>query len=143
MRGRRLLAAATALAVALLAGCASMAEEKRLTSLRDAMQRYGTLLRWGEYAEAAGYIRFREREPIEVDLRALERYRITAYDIAETRVHPGQHLAEVRVRIGFYEVDTGVVHTLDDRQRWWYNDELGRWFLDDTLPDFAAAARPR
>jgi len=144
---RRCAAGRAALAVALgvlaLGGCASMGTEKRLTALDAALTTYGKLLRWGEYDEAAKFVQFRDRDPLPVNFTELRNYRITTYQLVDTAFDATADEARVRVRIGFYHEDSAVLHGLEDLQTWWYSEEQQRWFLDDELPDFAAALRAR
>ncbi len=131
-----------ALAVA-LGACARIEATKRADALEDATKTYGQLLRWGQYGDAVKYILPRKGEPKQPDLNALRDIRVSSYEIADMVVSPDQKEAAVTAVIGFYNERSGVIHTLEDHQVWWYSDEGKHWFLDSELPDFTGALKKR
>ena len=122
--------------VVAVGGCARVDNERRAEGLETALQRYAKMLRWGEYEEAGKLIRFRDREPVQVDYAALRQVRVTGYEVVERIVTPELQEARVLARISYTPLDSGVVRTLDDRQLWYYDEEQKFWFLDDDLPTF-------
>ena len=131
------------LIVALVVGCGTVQTQERLTALDDSIRTYAKTLRWAEYEEAARYMVFREREPVSIDFEALEKIRITAYEVYDRELNTEQDEASISVRIEYYHEDTGVVNSLKDKQLWWFSLENERWFLDDSLPDFVTLPKRR
>jgi len=122
----------------LLAGCAAMSQQKRLDSLEASLNNYGTAVRWGNWDTANDYRMPRKSsEKLKPMPKAeLKNIRVTDYEVVQRVVSRDEKLAAVRARVTFYDTDTGVLHTLTDRQTWWYNEKANHWFLDGNLPDF-------
>lgn len=125
------------LVAALLAACGSLGVKNRASILDDNLRAYSKLLRWGEYEQAANYIARRDHEAEPIDFGKLAGIRVTAYRELERILTEDAKEAHIRVKIEFYHEDTGVVHTLEDTQTWWYEPDAERWFLDSPLPDFS------
>jgi len=126
----------------LLVGCAggmpSIAKKSRDNAFEAAISTYTKLMRWGYFEEAAKYIRARDDSVIEIDLARAARYRVSAYNNAsQTRTKEGIE-GRVLALIEYYEIDSGVLHTVRDEQFWWYDEAVKRWFLGSPLPAFGA-----
>ncbi|MGE0384450.1 MAG: hypothetical protein AB7Q97_06930 [Gammaproteobacteria bacterium] len=145
MKPRAFLAARLAVLALLVAvaGCVSGGGARRATLLDATLTRYAKMIRWGEFEEAARMIRFRDREPVTFDMHSLRGIRVTAYDTIENGVNATHDEARILARISYYDAGSGVVHTFEDAQTWWYEEASGLWWLDGVLPDFAGAAERR
>ncbi|MGH8657534.1 MAG: hypothetical protein ACREV4_03360 [Gammaproteobacteria bacterium] len=127
-----------------LDGCASMQAAQRQENLDISLNTYLKLIRWGHFDTAAQYIRHREKEGPPPRARDnLEGVRVTFYEVLSQGLSDNQKEALVAVTLGFYDVDSGIVHRFHDRQMWWFDEAAKRWFLDGDLPDFGAAMRAR
>lgn len=132
------------LALALALGaCATMEASKRANALDDATKAYGQLLRWGQFGDAVKFIVLRKGQPKQVDLNALKDIRVSSYEITDEVMTPEQKEATVTAVMSFYHERSGVIHTLEDRQVWWYSDEGQHWLLDSELPDFIGALKKK
>lgn len=121
-----------------------MQAAKRQENLDTSLNSYLKLIRWGNFGGAAQYIRHREKgTPAPRAREDLEGVRVTFYEIVSQGSSDDQREALVAVALGFYHVDSGIVHRFHDRQVWWFDEAAKRWFLEGDLPDFAAAMRAR
>ncbi|HTT07957.1 MAG TPA: hypothetical protein VMH34_04125 [Gammaproteobacteria bacterium] len=132
------------LALALVLGaCARMEASKRADALDDATKTYAQLLRWGQWSDAVKYIVLRKGQPRQVNLDTLKDIRVSSYEINDMVMASDQKEAAVTAVITFYHERSGVIHTLEDHQVWWYSDEGRHWLLDSELPDFIGALKKR
>ncbi|MGH8602439.1 MAG: hypothetical protein ACREXR_06580 [Gammaproteobacteria bacterium] len=121
-----------------------MRAAQRQENLDTSVNTYLKLIRWGHFDAAAQYIRHREKEGQVPRARDnLEGVRVTFYEVLSQGLSDDQKEAAVAVNLGFYDVDSGIVHRFYDRQMWWFDEAAKRWFLDGDLPDFGAAMRAR
>lgn len=122
------------------AGCASIVspgEEKRGRALFEATDTYRKLFRWGQYEQAAQYLRGKGEEKIPgPDLERMQRYRVVGYHQADQIASADGTEVRAVVMIEYYEVDSGVSRTLRDEQYWWYEETEKRWFLGTPMPVF-------
>lgn len=141
LRARHMMASVAALlcALALLGGCGSMAERERETRLDDTLRAYERGIRWGEFGMAVALIKPREVMRRPVTRQDLEAYRVTGYQIV-SRTPAGDDGMEIDlvVEIGAYDINRGVVFEIEDRQRWYFDENANSWFLDGTLPNLNA-----
>lgn len=125
--------------VILLAGCAgapSIAKKSRSNAFEAAVTTNAKLMRWGYFDEAANYVRAQDGSEIEIDLARISRFRVTGYRIASQLTADNHREGRVVAMVEYYEIDSGVLHTLRDEQYWWYDDESKRWYLGSPLPSF-------
>lgn len=117
---------------------------KRQEDLDTSINTYLKLMRWGRFDAAAQYIRHREKQgPAPRARDNLEGIRVTFYEILSQGLSDNQKEALVAVNLGFYDVDSGIVHRFSDHQVWWFDEAAKRWFLEGDLPDFRAAMLAR
>ncbi len=128
------------LAIVFLISCSTIREKERYVSLQRSVERYATDIRWGHYDSAARFIARKESEPSNVDAQLLKEIRVTGYETAIGELAPDSEKASITVTFAYYNRSSGRLQTLADLQRWWYDDSLGRWFLDGNLPGFLSNA---
>ena len=109
---------------------------QRGTALQASVETYRKFIRWGYYDEAIKYLRHRDGSSGSVDLGRVARHRVTSYEISDQILTDDGKEARVVAVIEYYEIDTGVIHSLRDEQLWWFEDEGKRWYLDSSLPAF-------
>lgn len=122
----------------LIAGCGGYQTRKRAKTLDEATLNFETLLRWGEFEDAAKYAVNRKGEPANIDLKFLKHIRVTSYEITDQVIAPDSTEATVTAVIGFYDDESAVVHTMHEKQLWWYDQKAEHWFIEDGFPDFRA-----
>ncbi len=123
----------------LLASCTSLpsiATESRAISLDASLSMYRKMIRWGYYDEAAKYLRASDGSVASPDLDRVALYRVTNYNMGDHLIADNGKEARVIAMIEYYELDSGVIHTLRDEQYWWYDDDEKRWYLGSPLPGF-------
>ena len=122
-----------------LVGCSQMStmgKQGRGTAFEAAVETYAKMLRWGYYDEAAHYLRGRDGVEVEVDLERIARFRISSYELKTQLLSDTGHEGRVIARIEYYEIDSGVLRTLNDEQNWWFETTTKQWFLASPLPAF-------
>lgn len=126
--------------IVLLIGCSTIAEKDRYVKLQRSVERYASDIRWGRYDAAASFIARKESPPGTVDARRFEEIRVTGYEMATGELAEDNEKASITVTFAYYDTSSGRLQTLADIQHWWYNEAVGRWFLDGDLPDFSRGA---
>jgi len=137
-------AIAVALGLALLAGCGGLdtiKQGERARRLSDDLRVYGKLVRWGEFSGARAFIQVRPesevRDPNPPGLLAA--IKVTHYRLSDTVYNADLSEAAVAFELKFFHQDTRREVSGVDRQVWYWSEELSRWLLDGTLPDFSGA----
>lgn len=128
-----------ALLLLAVAGCASIVspgQEKRARALFEATDTYRKLVRWGDYEQAAQYLRGKGETVALPDLERLQRYKVVGYHESDQLASEDGREMRAIVSIEYYEVDSGVTRNLRDEQYWWYDDARERWFLGSPMPVF-------
>lgn len=143
VRGLVVLLVAALLAVTACSRAPVVGKQGRANAFNEAATNYGKMLRWGYFDEAAAFRRLRDGETPASDLQRLARYRITAYDVKSQLIADTGRSGRVLALIEYYDVDSGVLHTLRDEQSWWFDDETKRWYLESDLPGFGVRGTGR
>ena len=114
----------------------SVKQEKLSLSLEASVETYRKMIRWGHFDEAVKYIRTNDGSEITPDLDRIARYRVTSFEIGNQLIADNGKEALVVALIDYYELDSGVLHSLRDDQLWWYDKDEKRWYLGSSLPQF-------
>ena len=127
-----------AVLVVLIAGCGTipLGKADRATVFDAAVNNYRKLVRWGYYDEAAKYLRTPDGKPFAADLRNAARYRVTDYTVSNQLLSDDGKEGRVIASIDYYELDSGIIRSMHDEQKWWYDAEGKRWYLQSPLPQF-------
>jgi hypothetical protein len=138
---RRLaLLLALLVSAAVLAGCAtgqSSQSRKRDMLLRS----YASAIRWSEFEQAWGFLspQLRESTPLtDLELERFKQVQVVGYTELSRDVGDDGSISQ-RVEIRLVNRHTQVERVVIDKQRWSYDPEAKRWWLESGLPDFAAA----
>jgi hypothetical protein len=129
------------LVVITLAGCGNFLtpkEQRREKALFLATDDYRKNMRWGNFEEAAKYLRAKEGEITRPNFERLLHYKITGYYTGEQQRTDAGDEVRVVAHIEYYELDTGVARTVRDEQYWWYDEAAQRWFLGSRMPELGA-----
>lgn len=127
-----------ALMMTMLAACGTLPLGKadRATVFDAAVNNYRKLVRWGYYDEAAKYLRTADGKPFAADLKNAARFRVTNYAVSTQLLSDDGKEGRVVAGIEYYELDSGVIRSLHDEQKWWYDAAGKRWYLQTPLPQF-------
>jgi hypothetical protein len=134
---RRILSVPIALALLLLAGCATDQRNQTLTATLNA---YANTVRWGNLANAEQFVDpdVREAHPLTpLDRSRFKQLRIGDYDDGQGPIADGENKVRQVVHIGVINIHTQQERTITDRQSWRYDPQAKHWWLTSGLPDFA------
>ena len=120
------------------AGLLTPREERRQKALSDATETYRKLLRWGDFEEAAQYLKGKEVGLPAPDLKKMAHYKISGYYPSEQLQNEAGDQVRVITQIDYYELDSGIAKSLRDEQYWWYDEAQRHWFLGSPMPDLGA-----
>ncbi|TDJ65172.1 MAG: hypothetical protein E2O36_00580 [Proteobacteria bacterium] len=101
---------------------------------------YRKLMRWGHYDQAAQYLKARDDSPMLPDFKAMSRYKVSSYTIADQIFSDTDFEAKITAYVDFYNIDTGVALSLRDEQFWWYDEQEKRWNLGSPMMNFSSVS---
>lgn len=127
---------AAVLGLYLLAGCASVQKFNRMDTFDKASQAYAKTITWSNFDGAASFLPPRQSADSAADPQALKQIRVTSYRVKQFQSVPDASEVRQQVEIGYYRVDDMRLKTIRDEQRWVYDTDAGRWFVQSGLPDF-------
>lgn len=129
----RLLALAPAL---LFWGCASMLVPGEM--LDSSIRSYQQMIRWQEPNGAAAFVEPEHRAEYLERVAALDKIKIVEYEIKRVELTDKDMKAQVTVEFKYHHLDSIVVKSVVDEQRWEYESEGKQvgWHLITLPPEF-------
>jgi hypothetical protein len=99
---------------------------------------YNDLLRWHQLAEAGLFAADTIPREYYERLAAAKDVSVIDYRVMQVKYHEGEKDAEVKIEIDYYTRSSTKVRTVEDNQRWVYQDKEGKsaWRLVSLLPEF-------
>ena len=137
---RRLLTLLVVLSALLLTACPNT--KSRSDELTNTLNAYGSVVRWGDFANAQQFVdpKVREAHPLTpIELSRFKQYRVSDYDDGQGPAPTGENEAQQVVRIGIVNLNTQAERTLVDKQTRHYDPEAKHWWLTSGLPDLTTA----
>ena len=126
------------LSVLLLAGCASAGGGTRGDKLYEAQNAYSGAVRWGDFEGAWTLIdpELRKKQPMtDLQLARYGQIQVSGYrDIGSSNLEDGTTVRDIE--IGVVNRHTLAERSIRYRERWKWDEEGKRWWLQSTLPDF-------
>ena len=122
------------LCVLIFSGCATLAENKRIEALDEAVNSYGTAIRWGYLDLAKRFIKSPEDGQKET-MQDLSGIRITSYEIMGKKLSGNKLEAQQVVEIQYYHTNNLIEKKIIDTQLWKYDANDKKWYLHSRLPD--------
>ena len=116
-------------------------DRERMTKLDTVVNTYRKLMRWGDYDQAARYIKARDESHTQPDFKDMERFKISSFTVVDQLVADTESDAKVTAYIEFYDIDSGVASSVRDDQFWWYHEEEKRWYLGSPMIQFSQYAK--
>lgn len=118
-----------------LAGCAAQ-HHARLLDLQ--LRGYAAAVRWSDFHSALAYVDPAERPSAEQQalvLARLEQVQVVSYEVLAGELDPEARQYVQTARLELANRHTGATRVVQDRQRWRFDEEAGRWWLVTGLPD--------
>lgn len=131
------------LALAALAGCASLANQSKDKARDETLENYAATLRWGDFSTAFEFVDPAARDKHPLDRAALARYarvEVGEYD-AQTPMATGANTIEQIAHISLIDKASQGAYEIVDRQNWRYDPVAKRWWLESGLPDVTPPPR--
>ena len=122
--------------VMLILGCASMKTGEKMSQFDETSRAYIRAIRWGDYEGAYTFKKLTDREVVLPDFEDYRSVKVTNYKVKQTIISEDQSKIIQIVDFQYYRLTDVTVKTLIDRQKWEYDEEQGRWFLQSDLPAF-------
>ncbi len=124
------------LLVCLVSGCGHLGTNDRQSSLIVATETYRELFRWGNFGQAALYLKARDETLSTPDFPQMARFKISSYETSQVVQNSTFDEARLVAQIEYYELDSRVLRTLRDEQFWWFDKQTEKWFLGSPMPTF-------
>jgi len=141
--------AALSLSFALIAGCKSpglgMSGYLRDKALNNAALEYNKLVRWQEWERACEYLKIDAQPAFTEKMESQEEtFRLTDFEIKDTRPGNDSKSATVRVVYRYYWLPSITEQKMTVVQRWTWVDKEKRWMIENplALPKRKAAKTP-
>ena len=122
--------------VVCLSACASTQTKNKVEGLEESVKNYNIALRWAEYLDAQKYHVSKDGAKQNIDLDYLKNIRITGYTIQSKVLNDDVTEALINTEINYYNVEYGTLKKLMNEQKWWYEPESKRWFVESEFPSF-------
>ena len=119
-----------------LLSCSGTAERKKLETLNEAIDNYAYALRWSRTDDAVAYHFNEDGAKPEIDSSIMDSVKVTGFEINDRIVNPEQTEATVKGELNYYRNNSATIRTIKFNQRWWFEDDTGKWFLDSDFPEF-------
>lgn len=133
---RRLLLLLLALLPTLLLGaCAT----KRNDDLKSTLYAYQSMIRWGDFEQAATLVDpdYLAKHPISrLDWERFRQVQVSGYRASDP-VQVNEFEIQIAAEIEFVNIHTQSPRSIVDRQVWRYDAESKRWLLSTGLPDLS------
>lgn len=123
------------LALVLCSACMeTMKVRNQADRLTTALDLYGADLRWGRYHEAYGYHVNRDGNKPQVNLERLEGYSVTSFTPIAPVLNTEATEAAVPIEIKYYDEQYGMLRTLKETQKWWFDVKANMWHIESDFP---------
>ncbi len=122
--------------ILLILGCASMETGEKMSQFDETSRSYLRAIRWGEFEAAFAFKKLSAREEELPDFENYRTVKVTNYKVKQTIISEDQSKIIQIVDFQYYRTKDVTVKNLIDRQKWEYDKEQEKWFLQSNLPAF-------
>ncbi len=122
--------------ILLILGCASMETGEKMSQFDETSRAYLRAIRWGEFEAAFAFKKLSDREEELPDFENYRTVKVTNYKVKQTIISEDQSKIIQIVDFQYYRTKDVTVKNLIDRQKWEYDKEQEKWFLQSNLPAF-------
>ena len=133
-------------ALLFLGWCATSSSQTVSSSPEDcdkAIKNYNKLIRWHEPDKAGmAFVEGKQRQAHKLAVESLKKREInlTDFRILVTECGAGKKAVEAVVEFDYYQLTSGKLKTVTDRQTWVYQDSTDEtpagWWITSPLPEF-------
>lgn len=95
---------------------------------------YGADMRWGRYNKAYGYHVNTDGTKPEADLDRLEGFSVTSFTPGDAILNADVTEAVVPIEIKYYDEQYGMLRSLKQTQKWWFDVKSKSWFVESDFP---------
>ena len=122
--------------ILLILGCASMETGEKMSHFDETSRAYLRAIRWGEYEAAFAFKKLAARDEELPDFENYRTVQVTNYKVKQTFISEDKSRIIQIVDFQYYRTNDVTVKNLLDRQKWEYDKEQEKWFLQSHLPKF-------
>lgn len=107
-------------------------------NLENDYRSYNEKLRWHKLDEAGHFPADSIADAYKERVKAAKNVAVVDYRVTDVKFDEKKKEAEVKVEIDYYKLNTLILRTVTDNQKWAYQGEKGKghWRLMSLLPDF-------
>jgi len=120
----------------LLVSCNSLKVREQITSLDDSISNYNVALRWGMYKDAYSYHYSPKGIQPPAKLDDLEQISVTGVEVTEKKISTEHNEAYIETVVTYFLQTERSIKKIKLNQRWWFNEEFKKWFIDNAFPEF-------
>jgi len=122
--------------VTLMTACNAYQVNKRVNDLDDSITHYGAALRWAEHQDLYSYYMSPNGTRPPADLDSFQEASVTRVKVTEKIINENYTEAIVKTTVTYYIKIQGSIRELKLDQKWWYDKNSKKWFIDGELPRF-------
>ena len=120
----------------LLVSCNSFKVRDQIASLDSSITNYNVALRWGMYKDAYSYHYSPKGIQPPAKLDNLEQISVTGVEVTEKTINAEHNEAYVETVVTYFFQTEGSIKRIKLNQKWWFNEEFKKWFVDNAFPEF-------
>jgi hypothetical protein len=120
----------------LILGCASMETGEMMSQFDETSRAYLRAIRWGEYEAAYAFKKLTARDEELPDFENYRTVKVTNFKVKQTIISEDKSKIIQIVNFQYYRMKDVTVKNLIDRQKWEYDPQQEKWFLQSHLPEF-------
>jgi hypothetical protein len=125
------------LALALCAGCGTMAAQSESRALETTLVAYANAIRWGDFSQALPFLdpeTLKAHPLTPLDMERYKQIHVAAYT-EQPPVPAGPHEVRQIVQLDLVNINTQTSRSIVDKQLWRYDGKDKHWRLLSGLPD--------
>jgi hypothetical protein len=124
-----------AISIVVLAGCASLSAQYRMSQFDDMTRAYERAIQWSEFATAYSAMERTATSP-PFDTSVYQDIKVTSYDALSMRAADEGKTIRRTVRIGYVHLVNMAELSVTTEEEWVYSDAAKRWYLRSGFPVF-------
>lgn len=122
--------------VMLILGCASMKTGEKMSQFDETSRAYLRAIRWGEFEAAHAFKKLTAKDEQLPNFEDYSTVKVTNYKVKQTIISEDKSRIIQIVDFQYYRMKDVTVKNFIDSQKWEYDKEQEKWFLQSDLPAF-------